>query len=142
MTTKAMYEIFEEIENAKNKEQRLSILRQNATWALRSTLKGAFDPNVKFVFEKMPDYTPSLDPPGLSHTSLHQELTRAYLFQVDNPRVSPSLTLKRKIEILIQMLETLEAKEAKVLEGILTKKLKVKGLSYALVKEAFPDLLP
>lgn len=139
---KAIYEIFEEVENAGSKEERLFILRKNANWALRSTLKGAFDPNVKFVFDKMPDYTPSLDPPGLSHTSLHQELMRAYLFEVGNPQVSPTLTHQRKTEILIQMLETLEAKEAKVLEGILTKKLKVKGLNYALVKEAFPDLLP
>lgn len=142
MTTKSVYEILEEVENAGSKDERLYILRKNGDWALRSTLKGAFDPNVKFVFEKMPDYTPSLDPPGLSATSLHQELTRAYLFEVGNPRVAPTLTLKRKTEILTQMLEALEAKEAEVLVGILTKKLKVKGLSYALVKEAFPDLLP
>lgn len=142
MTTKAIYEIFEEIENAGSKEDRLRILRNNTSWALRSTLKGAFDPNVRFVFDKMPDYTPSLDPPGLSQTSLHQELTRCYLFEVGNPKVVPTLTEKRKREILLQMLEALEAKEAKVLEGILTKKLKVKGLNYALVKEAFPDLLP
>jgi len=142
VTTKAIYEIFEEIENAGSKDERLNILRKNVSWALRSTLKGAFDPNVKFVFDKMPDYTPSLDPPGLSQTSLHQELTRAYMFEVGNPRVAPTLTLKRRTEILTQMLEALEAKEAEVLIGILTKKLKVKGLSYALVKEAFPDLLP
>lgn len=142
MTTKAIYEILEEIENAKTKEERLSILRNNTCWALRNTLMGAFHPNVQFVFDKIPDYTPSLDPPGLSPTSLHQELTRAYLFEVGNPKVASTLTQQRKTEILIQMLESLEAKEAKVLEGILTKKLKVKGLNYALVKEAFPDLLP
>lgn len=139
---KNVYEVLEEVENANTKDERLNILRGNATWALRSTLKGVFDPNVQFVFEEIPAYTPSLDPAGLSPTSLHQELTRAYLFERDNPRVSNNLTYQRKVEILTQMLEALEAKEAKVLEGILTKKLKVKGLNYALVKEAFPDLLP
>lgn len=142
MTTKAIYEIFEEVENAKTKDERLFILRKNSSWALRSTLKGIFDPNVQFVFDKIPDYNPSLDPPGLSQTSLHQELTRAYLFEVGNPKVAPTLTLQRKTEILIQMLEGLEAKEAMILESILTKKIKVKGLNYGLVKEAFPDLLP
>lgn len=142
MTTKAIYEIFDEIENAKTKDEKLRILVNNSSWALRSTLKGIFDPNVKFVFDKIPDYTPSLDPVGLSPTSLHQELTRAYLFEVGNPNVAPTLTMKRRTEILIQMLEALEAKEAKVLESILMKKTKVKGLNYALVKEAFPFLLP
>lgn len=139
---KNISEIFEEFEQRKTKEDRLAVLRYNANWALRSTLKGVFDPNVQFTITEVPQYTPSLDPIGLSATSLHQELGRFYIFEKNNPKVSPSLTEKRKKEILIQMLEALEAKEAKVLEGILTKKLKVKGLTYEIVKEAFPDLVP
>jgi hypothetical protein len=40
------------------------------------------------------------------------------------------------------MLESMEAREAKIFEQMLSKKLKVKGLTYGLVKEAFPEILP
>ena len=139
---KNVYEIFEEFEAQTTKEGKIAVLHKNADWTLRSALKGAFDPNVQFTITEIPTYTPSLDPPGLSQTSLYHELGRAYLFEKNNPKVPLTLTDARKKEILLQMLEALEEKEAKVLEGILTKKLKVKGLTYSVVKEAFPDLLP
>jgi hypothetical protein len=78
----------------------------------------------------------------MSYSSIAQELSRAYLFERDNPRVAPTLSLKRKTEILIQILEVLEAKEAEVFMNMLLKKQNVKGLDYAIVKEAFSDLLP
>ena len=52
-----------------------------------------------------------------------------------------SNTEKRKTEILIQILESLEEDEADVFAAMLTKKLKVPHLTPALVNEAFPDLL-
>ena len=60
----------------------------------------------------------------------------------DNPRVPAGLTEKRKNEILIQILESLEEKEADVFIGVLKKDLKVPYLTEALVREAFPELLP
>ena len=43
---------------------------------------------------------------------------------------------------LIQILETLEAKESEIFVNMLLKKQEVKGLTPAIVKEAFPDILP
>jgi hypothetical protein len=40
------------------------------------------------------------------------------------------------------MLEALEAKEADILSGMLMKKLPIKGLTYKIVQEAFPGMLP
>ena len=48
----------------------------------------------------------------------------------------------RRNELLIQMLESIEPREAEVLLGIFQKDLGVKGLDYKFVKEAFPDMLP
>ena len=73
---------------------------------------------------------------------LKQELNRAYIFQANNPRVSPNLSEERKKQILIQILEVLEAKEADVFMNMLLKQCSVTGLTYDVVKEAFPDLLP
>jgi len=139
---KNVYEVFTEFESCKTKEDKLYVLRANNSWALKNVLKGTFDPNVKFIFEQAPTYKKSDSPPGMSYSSLHKELDRVYLFEVNSPRVDPNLSYKRKEQILIQILEVLEAQEADVFMNMLLKKQKVKGLTYAIVKEAFPELLP
>jgi hypothetical protein len=138
---KNIYEILEEVEKAKSREDRIAILRYNSTWALQNVLKGAYDSSVQFTVDKIPQYKASDAPPGLGYTSIHQELGRVYLFEKNNPKVNSNLTEKRKEQILIQILESLEAKEANVFCNMLLKKPLCKGLSYNVVKEAFPDLI-
>ena len=55
--------------------------------------------------------------------------------------MSPNLTPQRKEQILIQILEALEKREAEIYMNMLLKKQVVKGLDSKIVKEAFPDLL-
>jgi len=136
-----LYEIFDEFQAVPDREYRIDLLRRYDSWSLRQVLKGAFDPTIQFTIKKIPEYTPSLAPPGMGYTSIIQELDRAYLFQENNPRVSPNLTEKRKEEILIQILEALEAREAIVYSNMILKDLKVPGLDAEIVREAFPDLL-
>lgn len=137
---KNMYEIFDEFEKAASKSERIDILKRNGNYALRSILKGTFDPNVKFAIDKVPMYKPSDSPPGLGYTSIHQELGRVYLFEANNPRTSPNLSPKRREQILIQILEALEKREAEIFMNMILKKQKVKNLSAEIVREAFPDL--
>lgn len=137
---KNIYEIFDEYEKASTKEERLQVLKRNGNYALRSVLKGTYDPNIQFNIEKVPHYKPSDAPPGLGYTSIHQELSRVYLFTANDPRTSANLTLKRKEQILIQILEALEKREAEVFMNMILKKQKVKNLNASIVKEAFPDL--
>lgn len=137
---KNIYEIFDEFEKASTKKERVEVLRRNANYALRSVLKGTYNPNVTFSIDKVPLYKPSDAPPGLGYTSINQELGRAYIFEANNPRVSPNLSKERKEQLLIQILEALEKREAEVYMNMLLKKQKVKGLNADVVKEAFPDL--
>lgn len=138
---KNIYEILEEVEKAKSKDDRIAILRYNSSWALKNVLKGTYDSSVEFTVDKIPSYKSSDAPPGLGYSHMTQELSRAYLFERGNPRVNSNLTEKRKEQILIQILESLEAKEAQVFCNMLLKKPLCKGLSYNVVKEAFPDLI-
>ena len=139
---KNIYELFEEFQKKPTKEEKINYLRSNGTWALKNVLKGTFDPNVQFVFDKPVDYKDTLSPPGLSYSSIHQELGRIYIFEKNSPKTDPNLKFERKKQILIQILEALEKREAEVFMNMLLKKQDVKGLTYDLVKEAFPDLLP
>lgn len=139
---KNVYEVFNEVAAAKNDADKINILRFNSNLAVREVLRGTFHPDIQFVFETLPVYKPSNAPPGLGYSSLMQEMKRAYIFVKNGSNVDPNLTLKRKEQILVQILEALEAQEAKVFLNMLKKKQEVKGLTYKVVKEAFPDLIP
>jgi hypothetical protein len=138
---KNIYEVFDDIEKSSSRSEKIETLRKNDSFALRQVLRGTYDPNIKFAITKVPYYKPSDSPPGLAYTGIHQELDRVYLFQEDNPRVSPDLTEKRREQILIQILESLEKREAEIYMNMLLKKQVVKGLNLEVVKEAFPDLI-
>ena len=142
MSTKNIYEVFELFESAPTKKEKIEVLQKHASYALRNLLKGTYDPNIQFVIENVPYYSPSDSPPGLSYSSIHNEISRAYLFQKNHPKVDPNLTQQRKEQLLIQILETLEKKDAEIFVNMILKKQKVKGLSPSIVKEAFPDLIP
>lgn len=137
---KNLYEIFEEIEKAQTDNEKAEILQKNDSYALRSVLQGIYSDSVKFSVERVPYYKPSDSPIGLGYTSIAQELDRTYLFQENHPRIPQGLTEKRKEEILIQILESLEAKEAVVFMNMLLKK-PVKNLSKKVVKKVYGSLI-
>lgn len=142
MAIKNVYEIFEDFGKVKTKAERIDILRKNDSYALRQVLLGVFHPHIKFTVDTIPEFKRESIPPGMSYGHMTEALSRVYLFTSGNPRVPAGLTEKRKIEILIQILESLEEKEADIFAGLLKKDLKVPYLTSALINEAFPQLLP
>ena len=139
---KNLYEVFDEFQAATNREAKIDTLRRNNSYALQCVLRGTFHPNIRYVIHEIPQYEKSDSPPGMGYSSIASELDRIYLLEQNHPRTSPNLTLDRKKVILAQMLEVLESKEADILAGMIMKKLPVKGLTYKLVQETFPGLLP
>lgn len=139
---KNLYEIFEEFESKTKREDKLAVLRLNNSYALQCVLRGTFDSRIKYLITEIPKYRPSDSPIGMGYSSIALELDRIYLLEQNHPKASPNLTQKKREQILIQMLESLEAKEAEIFAGMIMKRLPVKGLTYKLVQEAFPGLLP
>ena len=141
MSKKNIYEVFDEFRKATTKADRINVLRRNDTYALKNVLMGVFNKNIKFTVTEIPQFRRDPIPPGMAYNNMTGALDRVYLFTEGNPRVPAGLTEKRKMEILIQILESLEEKEADVFSGMLMKDLKVPYLTEALVGEAFPGLL-
>jgi hypothetical protein len=136
---KNFYEIFDELEKAKDTATRINILRFNQTPALLDYFRYVYDPNVKFCVETIPTYKPDTSTPvGMSYTSIDQEIKRAYLFIQNHPKRPRELTDKRTTELLIQVLENLEGKEAALFVEMIQKKSPVSRL---LVEMAFPNFL-
>lgn len=143
MSKKNIYEVFEDFKSAKNKKDRLKVLQDNDTFALRNVLRGTFHPQAKFIIKETPDWKRQDDlPPGMAYNNMSHALDKVYLFMENHPRTPANLTEKRKIELLIQVLESLEPKEADVYMGVILKKQNVPHLTEALVNEAFPGILP
>lgn len=137
-----MYEVFDDFKNVKTKQERIDVLRRNDTYALRNVLQGTFDSSIKFTVKKVPDYKKIDMPPGMSYSHMTEALSKVYLFVEGNTKRPAGLSDKRETELLIQILESLEEKEAEVFANMMRKDLKVPYLTTNIINEAFPGLLP
>ena len=135
--TPLMSEILDKVAKAKTKEQKVNLLRQHNSAALRMVIKSSFDPNIEW---ELPDgdvpYTRNDAPEGTEHNQLiHEARTLFHYIRGGNPK----LTQNRRENMFIQMLEGLHENEADLLIAAKDKSLhrKYKGLSSNVVKEAF-----
>ena len=139
---KNMYEIFDEFEEAKTKSEKMNVIGKNLSKTLVDVLKLTYHPDFQWLITEMPEnYKVPDTKPGLSICQLGTEIRKLYLFQKSNP-TAENMSKKKQNELLIQLLESLEPREAEVVMGIFKKDQGVKGLTYKFVKEAFPDMLP
>ena len=132
-----VHEIFTKINNAKDKTQKIAVLKQFDNQAMRQLLKAAFDPKIKFDLpEGNPPYIKNEAPAGTEHTSLASEARKLYHFIVGGNNTINKL---KKETMFIQMLEGLHADDAEVLMAIKNKNLNnvYKGLTAQMVKETF-----
>jgi hypothetical protein len=137
---KTFHEIFSEVEKAKTKKEKIATLQKYSGAPLKQVLGATFDPNVKWLLpEGTPPYKPLSDNADME-SGLMQELRRLYLF-VDGPSdTQKNLKQVRREQIFIDMLESIDPNDAKVLIGMKDGKLPYKGLTRKLVAEAFPNL--
>jgi hypothetical protein len=139
---KNMYEVFDEFEEAISKKAKMAVIERNLSQTLVDVLRLTFDPQFQFLVTEMPENYKVPDTlPGSSIGQLSTQLRKLYLFQKGNP-TAEGLSPRKRNELLLQFLESLEFREAEVVIGILNKDLGVKGLTYKFVKEAFPNLIP
>ena len=139
---KNMYEVFDEFEQAPSKKSKMETIQRNLSQLLIQVLELTFHPKYQWLVDEMPeDYKVPDTKPGISLCQLSTEIRKLYLFQKGNP-TAEALTDRKRHELLIQLLESLEPREAEVIIGIFKKDQGVKGLTYKFVKEAFPKLLP
>ena len=130
-------EILDKVHKAKSKDQKVRILRENNTDALRMVLKAGFDPKINWVFPEGPvPYQPNDAPAGTNHSVLAMEARKLWHFIEGADRETKQ---HRKEVMFFQMLEGLHESEAKLLCDAKDKKLHqvYKGLSKDVVREAF-----
>ena len=130
-------EVLDIVHKAKTKDQKVKILREHNTPALRSVLKSSFDPNIKWVLpEGEVPYRKNDAPIGTEHTTLATESSKLWHFIKGGDGQTPQW---KKEQMFVQMLEGLHQTEAELLINAKDKKLHqvYKGLSTNVVMEAF-----
>ena len=130
-------EVLDKVHKAKTKDQKVRLLREHNTPALRSLLKASFDPKIQWVVpEGDVPYTKNEAPAGTEHTRLATESKKLWHYIRGADGQTPQW---KKEQMFVQMLEGLHQSEAELLVNAKDKKLHqvYKGLSAAVVKEAF-----
>ncbi len=139
-----IYEIFAEYEDARGIEAKKNVLRKYAFRNdLQQVLQLAFHPHIGFDIKVLPEWKKDDNiPPGMGYEIMHSALDKMYLFVAYHPRKPQGLTADKQEKILVQILESMEPKEATIFGDVILKNLKVKGLTYEVVKDIFPQNLP
>ena len=130
-------EILENASTLKTKKEKIEYLRQFDNSALRNVLLYAFDPTLKFLLpEGEPPFKKSEYLDG--HGILYKEARKLYLFVEGG---NPNLTNVRREQLFINLLESVDPKDAELLLNVKDKKIPYSGINKALVKETFPGLI-
>jgi len=133
-------EILQKVHNAKTKQEKAQILRDNETPALKKLLIWNFDPQIKSCIPagEVP-YNKNDAPAGTEHTRLEQQDRMFHNF-VEGGNYDLSST--KKEFMFIQMLEGLHESEAEILCLVKEKELGKKyRITQNTVAEAFPTIV-
>ncbi len=129
-------DIFESIGEAPDDELKVMRLQDNNSEILKKLLSYALDKS--YVFDvKIPSYKENQEVDGFASNNLYVEQRRLYLFLNTTTNVNP----KKKSVLLAQILETIDPKDAVLVEKIIKKDLSEYGITAQLVNEAFPGLI-
>ena len=129
-------EVLQKVHSAKTKAQKVKILQDNNTNALRSILIANFDESIHSLLpEGEVPYQKNDAPLGTEHTVLEQEYRKLYLFFKGGSTIKQS----QRENLFIQMLEGLSVEEAELLILVKDKALNKKyRVTRACVETAFP----
>jgi len=136
-TKKYVYEVLEEARKAKTKEQKVKILKDNESFALKDILRGSYDTRIKFNLpDGIPPYKAS-DPYNHPSSWLRQNQQLKYFVKGG---VGDKMPAFKREAIFIGLLESIHPQDAKHVVDMINKTAP-KGVTKAVVTMAFPELL-
>ena len=118
------------------REEKREVLKKNESWSLRALLQQNFHPQASWLIP--PGAPPYNANQNSADTSLLYEAKKLEYYTNGQKNIP---MLKRE-SMFVNVLERLSPDEAEILLAIKDQKLSYKGLTYKLVKDTWPDLLP
>lgn len=133
------HEVLEKIAQTKATKTRISILKNNSSFALKTILQANFRDDIKF---DIPEGTPPYKPDeGITGNQL-QHIDKAITTLKHLLTTNKSIENVKKESMFINLLETVHAKDAKILIAMKDKTLRelYPGLTENIVEKAYPNL--
>ena len=135
-------ETLEMVGKAKTREEKKQILLDRENFATKALLKLNFHPDAKWI---LPPGSPPYEPAkagDIQSNTLHYEIKKLDYYTDPSPHSLDELPMLRRESMFVGLLERLDPQDATMLIAIKDKKLSYKGLTYKLVKDTWPELLP
>ena len=132
----SLSEIVTKATEQKTKEDKITWLQKNASIPLKTILKYMYDTDVEFLIPNTPPPWKKNDYVGIEGM-LYKETRRLRIF-VKGGGYDQLDQIKRE-QLFISLLEDIDNNDAELLCNMIAQK-PLKGLSRAVVHEAFPDL--
>lgn len=135
---KYVFEVLQLAAKQRLKEDKIKVLKQNESWALKDVLRGTFDSKVQW---NLPGGEPPYEPAEAHNhpANLLRENTK-FKYLVKGIKEGDSLPPYKRERIFLAMLEGVHPEDAKVLIGMINKE-PPKYITRPIVEEAFPGLL-
>lgn len=136
-----VFEVFEKVSAAKSRKDKIKILQDNNIMPVRDVLQGTFDERIQWNLPAgTPPYTPLAE--GAPAPQCLLKLHLKFKYFVKGLRVSENLIPVKRERMFIDILESIDSREAEILVNMINKKSPMQGITKKLVQEAYPDLLP
>ena len=133
---KALAEIVDEIEKQKSRNKQTELLLKYSSRELKTILGYGMDPDLKWLLPKTdPPYVPLKE--GSDQEGRFYNESQKLMYFVNSPEGN-NVRQTRREQLFIQVLESIDPRDAKLLLCMKNKKLKIK---MDAVKEAFPTLV-
>lgn len=133
-----VYEVFDKFEKAKTREEKIQVLKQNETWALKDIIKGAMDPKIEWLLPKGDVPYTACEAHNAPSTLLRKNVDFKYCVKGGPGTKMPAF---KREKVFLGIVESIHPKDAELVCAMINKKLPVKGLTPKIVEEAFPGLL-
>lgn len=133
-----IHEVLDKVDKAKTKQEKIDILRDNDSNVMKNILIGTFNDKIEW---NLPPGDPPYQPAAAESapSNLNRQLDQLLYFIKGNK--GDSLGQIKREFMFIRLLESIHPSDAKIVLAMVAKKLPVKGLTKALVQEAFPNLI-
>ena len=133
-----VYEVFELFTAATGKADKVKVLRDNTSPALRDVVRGSMDKTIVWLLPQgKPPYQVSSE--ASYPANLHKE-NRKFAYLVERGKSNDISPMKRET-IFIGILEGIHPRDAEICVSMINKEVLAKGLTRNVVNEAFPGLL-
>jgi len=134
-----VFEVLDKASKARAKADKIKILKENETWALKDVIRASLDKTITFNLpEGAPPYT---ECEAHNHPSDLQRRNVDFKYIVKGGAGDRMPPYKRE-SIFISILESVHPEDAKVVINMINKKWPYKsGISKPVIDEAFPGLI-